>query len=118
MKIKIKEIAYYKLPDIKRSLRKKPLKPNPALKKIINMLSKSDLNKLNFKADRIGMDKLGRDEPCLILMNHSSFIDLEIASVLLYPRPYQIVCTTDGFIGKETLMRLIGCIPTQKFYRK
>jgi hypothetical protein len=55
------------------------------------------------------------DGPWLILMNHSSFIDLEIASRILFPRPYCIVCTTDGFVGKEWLMRRLGCIPTQKF---
>ncbi len=53
--------------------------------------------------------------PYLILMNHSSFIDLEIASKIFYPHPYCIVCTSDGFVGKEWLMRQIGCIPTQKF---
>ncbi|MBO7311159.1 MAG: 1-acyl-sn-glycerol-3-phosphate acyltransferase, partial [Clostridia bacterium] len=51
----------------------------------------------------------------LILMNHSSFIDLEIASSVLYPRPFNIVATLDAFIGKEWLMRQIGCISTRKF---
>ena len=54
-------------------------------------------------------------EPVLILMNHSSFLDLKIVSRIFYPRKYGIVCTSDGFVGKEWLMRLIGCIPTQKF---
>jgi hypothetical protein len=54
-------------------------------------------------------------EPCLILMNHSSFIDLELSSAILYPHAYCIVSTTDGLVGKEWLMRQIGCIPTQKF---
>ena len=53
--------------------------------------------------------------PCLILMNHSSFLDLEIVSRIFYPRPYCIVCTSDGFVGKSWLMRQLGCIPTQKF---
>ncbi len=48
-------------------------------------------------------------------MNHSSFIDLKIASALLFPRKYNIVMTSDGFVGKNLLMRLVGCIPTQKF---
>ncbi len=26
-----------------------------------------------------------------------------------------IVCTTDGFVGKNRLMRIIGCIPAKKF---
>ena len=61
------------------------------------------------------MEKLGQDEPALFLMNHSSFIDLKIASTLIYPKPFHIVCTLDGFVGKEGLMRAIGCIPTRKF---
>ena len=61
------------------------------------------------------MERLKEDEPCLILMNHSSFIDLKIASTILASRPFNIVCTSDGFVGKEWLMRHIGCIPTQKF---
>lgn len=49
------------------------------------------------------------------MMNHSSFIDLKIASKILFPRPYCIVSTSDGMVGKYWLMRRIGCIPTQKF---
>ena len=48
-------------------------------------------------------------------MNHSSFIDLEIVATLMYPRSFNIVATTDSFIGKSALMRHIGCIPTKKF---
>ena len=59
------------------------------------------------------MEKAG-DGHWLVLMNHSSFIDLEIASTVLFPRRFNIVCTTDGFIGKNLLMKLIGCIPTAK----
>ena len=61
------------------------------------------------------MEKLRKKEPCLILMNHSCFNDFEVASTLLYPRPFNIVTTSDGFVGKNWLMRQIGCIPTQKF---
>ena len=34
---------------------------------------------------------------------------------MLYPRPFNIVCTSDGFVGKAGLMRALGCIPTRKF---
>ena len=70
---------------------------------------------MGFRCNRIGMEKLGRREPCLFLMNHSSFIDLEIAASVLFPRAFNIVATTDGFVGKNWLMRRIGCIPTKKF---
>ena len=65
------------------------------------------------------MERLGKNEPCLILMNHSCFLDLQIAYRILYPRPFNIICTSDGFVGMgglmAWLMRTIGCVPTQKF---
>ena len=115
MKIKVKSLSYEEVIKLPKTVHKNPKRPNPALKKLINVLANGDLKKVNFKEERIGMDRLKKGEPCLILMNHSSFIDLEIVSKLWYPNPYQIVCTTDGFVGKEGLMRAIGCIPTQKF---
>jgi hypothetical protein len=48
-------------------------------------------------------------------MNHSSFLDAKIAVRLLGKRPFHIVCTTDAYLGKSLLMRLLGCIPTKKF---
>lgn len=66
-----------------------------------------------------GLDKIGKDEPCLILMNHTCFADMCIAYKLLYPRRFNIVCSNDGFIGFWGLMgwamRKIGCFSTQKF---
>lgn len=119
MKIKVKDLSYEEA--MKRSIRYqskkhvKPKKPNMFFRKLMNAMSKSELKAVNFKYEKINMDKLRRDEACLILMNHSSFIDLKIASELLYPLPYNIVCTSDGFVGKEWLMRNLGCVPTQKF---
>ncbi|MBR2384016.1 MAG: hypothetical protein IKA99_00230 [Clostridia bacterium] len=48
-------------------------------------------------------------------MNHSSFIDLKIASKILYPKCYNIVATSDAMLGKEWLMRRLGCVATNKF---
>ncbi len=119
MKIKVEDVSYEEmLARQERALRKakkKPRTPNPLLRKLVKLLSKSELNKVNFTYKKNGMDRLGRDEPCLILMNHSSFIDLEIAEYIFSDRPFHIVCTSDGFVGKEGLLRSIGCIPTQKF---
>jgi 1-acyl-sn-glycerol-3-phosphate acyltransferase len=73
--------------------------------------------KFSYTTER--MELLGKDEPCLILMNHTCFQDMEVAYRILYPRPLNIVASNDGFIGffglMEWLMRSIGCIPTQKF---
>ncbi len=115
MKIKIKEMPYSEVLKLKPKKHKKPLKPLFLLALVIRVLSFFTLLGVKFSYKKSGMEKLGRKEPCLILMNHSSFIDLKIASRLLFPRKYNIVMTSDGFVGKNLLVRLVGCIPTQKF---
>ena len=115
MKIKVTEKTYEEVIALPRAEHRKPLKPSIFFRTLLKLLSSADLKATNFHCRSIGMERLGADEPCLILMNHSSFIDLKIASTILYPRPFNIVCTSDGFVGKEWLMRHLGCIPTQKF---
>lgn len=115
MKIKIKEAAYEEVLAIPAKPHKKPLKTKMVFHFLLKLLSVSDLRATHFTHREIHMEKLRKGEPCLVLMNHSSFIDLKIAATLLYPRPFHIVCTSDGFVGKNWLMRAIGCIPTRKF---
>lgn len=115
MKIKVVKKSYEEVLKQPLKVHKKPLKPDFILATIIRIASFFSLVPLKFKFNKIGMEKLSKKEPALILMNHSSFIDLKIASKLLYPRRYNIIMTSDGFVGKELLMRMIGCIPTQKF---
>jgi len=117
MKITTKRRAYEKVMAMKRPKHRKPLRPMFLLQIVIRILSIFDLAPTKFTYDTHGMEKLGKKEPCLILMNHSSFIDLKIASRIFFPKRYGIVCTTDAFVGfcMSLLMRLIGCIPTQKF---
>ena len=115
MKIKVTDKSYEEVMALPREEHRKPLKPSIFFRTLLKLLSSADLKATNFQCRSIGMERLGADEPCLILMNHSSFIDLKIASTVLYPRPFSIVCTSDGFVGKEWLMRHLGCIPTQKF---
>ncbi len=78
------------------------------------ILSKFDLKAVNFSYS-VDIPEAALEKPCLFLMNHSSFIDLEIVSTLLRKHEYHIICTNDGFVGKEWLMSKIGCIPTKKF---
>ena len=115
MKIKTKELTYSEVLKLSPKKHKKPLKPLFLLALVIRVLSFFELFGVKFSYKKIGMERLSKKEPCLILMNHSSFIDLKIASALLFPRKYNIVMTSDGFVGKNLLMRLVGCIPTQKF---
>ena len=115
MKIKTKNRPYEQVAAIPRPPHRKPLKPLFLLQLVVRVLAIFDLLPTKFTYAAHGMERIGKKEPCLILMNHSSFIDLKIASKIFFPKPYGIVCTSDGFVGKNLLMRLLGCIPTQKF---
>ena len=115
MKIKTKQLAYEKVMALPRPKRRKPLRPLWILTLVIRILAIFDLFPTKFTYTWEDKDKIGKKEPCLILMNHSSFIDLKIASRIFFPKRYGIVSTFDGLIGKGWLMRLIGCVPTQKF---
>jgi len=115
MKIKTVSMDYDDVLRQPAASHRPPRKTTFPFRILLKALSFPELRKVHFTCRRHGMERLGKDEPCLYLMNHSSFIDLKIASTILYPRPFNIVCTSDGFVGKEWLMRSIGCIPTQKF---
>ena len=114
MKIKTKALSYEQVMALPRPEHKPPQKPSRALGALIRVLGAKDLKETDFTWHEERMEELGPG-PYLILMNHSSFIDLEIVNRIFYPKPYCIVCTSDGFVGKEGLMRSIGCIPTNKF---
>lgn len=114
MKIKTKQATYAYVQGLKPIKHKKPRKPSFVLQSLIRLLASSDLKKTRFTYTKSGMERAGKG-PYLILMNHSSFIDLKIASKIFYPMRYNIVSTSDSFVGKATLLRFIGCIPTQKF---
>ncbi len=115
MKIKTKRLSFESVMALPRPKHRNPLRPMFLLQLVVRLLAILDLFPTRFTYETHGMEKIGRHEPSLILMNHSSFIDLKIASRIFFPKPYGIVCTTDGFVGKGLLMRLLGCIPTQKF---
>lgn len=115
MKIKVKEVNYEQVLALPERKHHKPVKPNPLLKLLILALSKGELKKVGFTCQKYGMEQLEKGEPCLVLMNHSSFIDLKIAETVMKAHLLNIICTSDGLVGKEWLMRRIGCIPTNKF---
>ena len=114
MKITTRKMSYEKVMALPKGKHRLPLRPNFLLSSVVRILSIFDLVPTHFRYTTEGMEKIGK-EPALVLMNHSSFIDLKIASKIFYPQRFGIVCTSDGFVGKEWLMRFLGCIPTQKF---
>lgn len=115
MKIKITKSSYTDVLALPKEAPFKPKRANIFFRTLLKLVSIPDLIATKFDYTKTDMEKLGKNEPCLFLMNHSSFIDLEIAANILYPRSFNIVATADSFVGKAWLMRQIGCIPTKKF---
>jgi 1-acyl-sn-glycerol-3-phosphate acyltransferase len=115
MKIKTIKLPYLEVLKRKPKKLKKPVRTLMFWKILIKIISIFDLWAVKFKCNKINIDKLNKKEPCLILMNHSSFLDMEIAYSVLWNKTFNIVTTTDAFVGKNWLLRQIGCMPTVKF---
>ena len=116
MKIKMRELSYEEVLKLPRLKHKKPLKPSRLLAAIVRIVSGQTLKKIGFSYTTERMELVGKNEPCLILMNHSSFTDMKLAFGIFYPRRMGIVTSVDamtGILGK--LMRLLGCTPTHKY---
>ena len=114
MKIRTKKLPYEQVMALPRPKHMNPMRPQPFFRGLIRMLSAPTLHKIGYTVRRERMELVGK-QPCLILMNHSSFTDLKLAYGIFFPKPLCIVSTTDSYVGKRWLMPLIGCIPTQKF---
>ena len=119
MKTTVKKMDYDKVMALPRYAHKAPRKPNLFWRTLIRLLTVFGMAGTKFQYTSERMELLGKDEPCLILMNHSCFLDMQIAYRILYPRAFNIICTSDAFVGfgglMGWLMRTIGCVPTQKF---
>ena len=119
MKTTVKNLDYEKVMALPRPKRRLPWKPHMFWRGLIRFLTIFGMMGTKFSYTTERMELLEKDEPCLVLMNHSCFQDMEVAYRILFPRPLNIVASNDGFLGffglMEWLMRAIGCIPTQKF---
>ena len=119
MKTTVKKMDYDKVMQLPRYAHKAPRKPNIFWRLLIRLLTVFGMAGTGFTYETERMELLGKKEPCLILMNHSCFLDMQIAHRVMFPRAFSIICTSDAFAGlwglMEWVMRSIGCFPTQKF---
>ena len=68
MKIVTKKSTYDKVMSMARTKPHKPLRPLFLLQILIRILSMFDLIPAKFTYEKHGMEKIGRKEPCLILI--------------------------------------------------
>ena len=57
----------------------------------------------------------GLKPPYLLLCNHNAFFDFKVATRAIWPSRANYVVAIDGFIGREKLLRDVGCICKRKF---
>lgn len=57
----------------------------------------------------------GVKPPYILLCNHNAFFDFKVATAAIFPARANYVVAIDGFIGREWLMRKVGCICKRKF---
>ena len=115
MKIHTRQLPYEEVLKLPRLQHKKPMKPSRLLAAVVRIVCAPTLWNTGFSYTTERME-LVKGQPCLILMNHSSFTDMKLAFGIFYPQRLGIVTSVDamsGFLGK--LMRFLGCTPTHKF---
>jgi len=90
-----------------------PLRQRFYLRPITWALSIPDTLRHKAIIKRVGME--GVKPPYLLLCNHNSFLDFKVMTAAIFPHRANYVVAIDGFIKREWLMRLVGCICTRKF---
>ncbi len=53
--------------------------------------------------------------PYILLCNHNAFLDFKVATMATFPHRANYIVAIDGFIGREALLRRVGCICKRKF---
>jgi len=90
-----------------------PVRTRWFLKPVTLLLSLPALLKHKVTIRREGTDELR--PPYLLLCNHNAFMDFKVATKIIYPDRANYVVAIDGFIGREWLLRNVGCICKRKF---
>ena len=57
----------------------------------------------------------GLKPPYVLLCNHNAFLDFKVATAAIFPHRANFVVAIDGFLGREGLLRKVGCLCKRKF---
>ena len=68
-----------------------------------------------FRAKITKVNMKGVKSPFILLCNHSSFVDFKVATKAVFPHGYNNIVAIDGFIGREWIMRKVGCLCKRKY---
>ena len=105
-------------PILKEEFERFDMKADPVrtkwyLRPITYLLSMPDVWKHKNILHKEGTE--GLKGPFVLLCNHNAFMDFKVATKAIYPMRANYVVAIDGFIGREKLLRDVGCICKRKF---
>ena len=83
------------------------------LRPLTYILSAPDVKKHGAIIRKVGTEDL--KPPYVMLCNHNAFLDFKVATMAIWPARANYVVAIDGFIGREELLRQVGCICKRKF---
>lgn len=98
---------------VRFDMKKEPVKTKWYLRPVTWLLSFPDVLAHDSKIKKINMD--GIKPPYIMLCNHNAFLDFKVATKAIFPHRANYVVAIDGFIGREKLLRDVGCICKRKF---
>ena len=98
---------------VRFDMAKEPIPTRWFLKPLTKLLSFPDM--LVHKPEIRHHGTEGLKPPYLMLCNHNAFLDFKVATQVIYPNPANYVVAIDGFIGREWLLRQVGCVCKRKF---
>ena len=105
-------------PAVKKEFERFDMKRPPErtrwyLRPLTYLLSAPDVARHGAVIRRVGTD--GLRPPYVMLCNHNAFLDFKVATMAIWPARANYVVAIDGFIGREELLRKVGCICKRKF---
>jgi DNA-directed RNA polymerase subunit RPC12/RpoP len=102
-----------KKPFERFDMTKKPISTRWFLRPLTYMLSMPDVKKHGAVITKKGVE--GLKPPYILLCNHNAFLDFKVATAAIWPSRANYIVAIDGFIGREWLLRNVGCICKRKF---
>ena len=94
-------------------MKRPPVRTRWFLRPLTWLLSLPDVLAHGTKIRKINTENL--KPPYVLLCNHNAFLDFKVATIATFPRRANYVVAIDGFIGRENLLRQVGCICKRKF---
>ena len=94
-------------------MKRPPVPTRWFLRPLTYLLSAPDVKKHGALIRREGTE--GLRPPYVMLCNHNAFLDFKVATMAIWPSRANYVVAIDGFIGREELLRQVGCICKRKF---